>query len=196
MTKPNLGLKRTCTACQAHFYDLGKNPAACPKCKTMNDINAVQKTRRGRKTSVEVAKDDPLLKAKAKAEAKKIKKPVKEIEDIDLDEFEDIETPDAEEEIEEIEEIEDIDDIDELEDASTKKDEEELSIEGDDDALIDTVDEDEEEEEDDDDAKAKRGKKKPAAAPKGKAKGKPAKAAASKLPAKSKKILPVAKKRR
>ena len=28
----SLGIKRTCPACNARFYDLGKDPIECPKC--------------------------------------------------------------------------------------------------------------------------------------------------------------------
>lgn len=34
MPKPELGTKRTCPSCGAAFYDLGKNPAVCPKCES------------------------------------------------------------------------------------------------------------------------------------------------------------------
>lgn len=34
MAKPELGLKRTCVSCGAKFYDMGKQPAVCPKCGT------------------------------------------------------------------------------------------------------------------------------------------------------------------
>ncbi|MBU6499432.1 MAG: TIGR02300 family protein [Rhodospirillales bacterium] len=34
MAKPELGTKRICVACSAHFYDLRRNPATCPKCAT------------------------------------------------------------------------------------------------------------------------------------------------------------------
>ena len=34
MVKPELGQKRTCVACAAKFYDLGRTPAVCPKCDT------------------------------------------------------------------------------------------------------------------------------------------------------------------
>ncbi|WP_439577329.1 TIGR02300 family protein [Elioraea sp.] len=34
MAKVELGLKRTCVACGAKFYDLMRSPAACPKCGT------------------------------------------------------------------------------------------------------------------------------------------------------------------
>ncbi len=32
MSKPELGVKRDCPECGARFYDLGKEPAHCPKC--------------------------------------------------------------------------------------------------------------------------------------------------------------------
>ena len=34
MAKAELGLKRTCVACGARFYDLARSPAVCPKCGT------------------------------------------------------------------------------------------------------------------------------------------------------------------
>lgn len=34
MAKAELGNKRVCVACSAKFYDLGKQPAICPKCAT------------------------------------------------------------------------------------------------------------------------------------------------------------------
>ncbi len=169
MTKVNWGLKRQCVGCSSRFYDLGKNPASCPKCKTSNDINAPVKTRRGRaKATVEVAADDPLLKEKARAEGKqKVKKPVvaKEIDDVDLEEFEDIETIDAEEEIEEIaDDVEDIESLEELEDIeATGTDDEEIEIEDEagDGAIIDGIDDEEEmdDDEEEDGKSSKRGAK-------------------------------------
>lgn len=35
MTKPELGIKRTCSSCGAKFYDLHKDPIICPKCETV-----------------------------------------------------------------------------------------------------------------------------------------------------------------
>jgi uncharacterized protein (TIGR02300 family) len=148
-------MKRICPSCGAKFYDLGQNPAKCPKCGVAHDVNAVVKTRRRSKAST-ADSNDPLAKVAAKNEAKakiKIKKPVKEIEDVDLEEFEELETLDSEEEIEEMEEIEDIDSLEEIEDIETP--EEELSTEimiegdGDDEALIDDIEEENEEEEED-----------------------------------------------
>ena len=34
MVKPELGSKRICVSCSTKFYDLGKQPAVCPKCAT------------------------------------------------------------------------------------------------------------------------------------------------------------------
>ena len=34
MPKPELGEKHTCVSCGARFFDLGKDPAVCPKCST------------------------------------------------------------------------------------------------------------------------------------------------------------------
>ena len=164
MTKTDWGTKRACPKCAARFYDLGKNPAHCPKCGTEHDVTAIAKPRRGRgKAVVQTIAAD--AKEKAKLDAKlKAKKPVKEIEDIDLEEFEDIETLDTEEEIEELEEIEDIETLDELEKADDGKpgDENNDEIDVVDETLIDDVDEEELEEEDEPASKrpAKNDKKK------------------------------------
>lgn len=32
MAKPELGIKRTCLSCSTKFYDLNRDPIACPKC--------------------------------------------------------------------------------------------------------------------------------------------------------------------
>lgn len=34
MVRPELGSKRTCVQCGTRFYDLGRQPAVCPKCGT------------------------------------------------------------------------------------------------------------------------------------------------------------------
>lgn len=145
MDKNSLGNKRICVGCSSKFYDLGKNPAPCPKCKTMNDINAQFKVRRKSKAVIEVDNDDPLVKQKAKQEAKqKPKKAGKHVEGVDLEDFEEIvvEGEDEIEEMEEIDDIDDIEDLEELEDVETEGelDDDELAI--DDDTLIDDVEED------------------------------------------------------
>jgi uncharacterized protein (TIGR02300 family) len=37
LANTTLGEKRTCPECGAKFYDLGKRPCVCPKCKTTFD---------------------------------------------------------------------------------------------------------------------------------------------------------------
>ena len=32
MSKPELGVKRTCVGCAVRFYDMLRSPAVCPKC--------------------------------------------------------------------------------------------------------------------------------------------------------------------
>ncbi len=46
MAKPELGLKRVCVSCGAHFYDLTKTPAMCPKCGTEQPVEQ-PRVRRG-----------------------------------------------------------------------------------------------------------------------------------------------------
>jgi len=158
VTKVDWGTKRVCPKCVARFYDLGKNPAACPKCGTEHDVTVVPKPRRGRGKAAVVYSnvESTAGKEKAKIAAKaKIQKPVKEIEGIDLEEFEDIETLDTEEEIEELEEIEDIETLDELEKVEEGKpgDDEAVIEDEASGVLIDEVDETEDSEAADEDSK-------------------------------------------
>ena len=41
MAKPELGTKRLCAGCGAKFYDLNKDPIACPKCGTVYEVAVV-----------------------------------------------------------------------------------------------------------------------------------------------------------
>jgi uncharacterized protein (TIGR02300 family) len=43
VAKPELGLKRQCMSCGAKFYDLGKDPAVCPKCATVYQAVALSR---------------------------------------------------------------------------------------------------------------------------------------------------------
>lgn len=194
MVKPSWGLKRHCPRCGNRFYDLGKNPVPCPKCKFANDTSAPYRPRRGRGRAA--AKVVP-IKAKPVVVAPKPKKPVKAIEGVDLEEFEDIETIDGEEEIEEIEEVDDIEPIEEIEeDASEKLDDaialEEEHVVGavlvDDVETVQKVDDDEDEDED----KSKSRKKK-VPVKKSAVGSQPKKSKSSKPPAKAVKAKPKAK---
>jgi hypothetical protein len=156
--KASWGNKRHCPYCGNRFYDLGKNPIPCPKCKRSLDIHAPVRLRRGKsKSSLVVDADDPLAKEKAKAEVRNNlpKKPVKQIEGVNLDEFEDIETGDDKEEIEEMEEMEDdiesLEELEDIDDSDDDIDDDDIVLEDDDvgdEVLIDVVEEEEETEED------------------------------------------------
>jgi uncharacterized protein (TIGR02300 family) len=46
VVKPEWGTKRTCQACGARFYDLRREPPACPKCGAEQTGKAAAKVRR------------------------------------------------------------------------------------------------------------------------------------------------------
>lgn len=46
MSKPEWGVKRLCHSCSALYYDMGKDPAVCPKCNTPYDPETLLKSRR------------------------------------------------------------------------------------------------------------------------------------------------------
>ncbi|HVV93555.1 MAG TPA: TIGR02300 family protein [Hyphomicrobiales bacterium] len=48
MARPELGIKRQCQNCGAKFYDLGHDPATCPKCGTVQQVVAAAVVARGR----------------------------------------------------------------------------------------------------------------------------------------------------
>jgi uncharacterized protein (TIGR02300 family) len=48
MAKAVWGLKRTCQACGARFYDLQRDPISCPKCGAEYDPEVLLKSRRGK----------------------------------------------------------------------------------------------------------------------------------------------------
>lgn len=174
MSKINLGNKRVCVECGAKFYDLGNNPAACPKCKTMNDINAQVKVRRKNRVALEVDNDDPLIKHKEKQDARqKPKKTSKNVEvGVDLEDFEDVLPVEGEDEIEELEEIDDIEDLEDLEELEDSEPEEPMDddITIDDDTLIDDIEDADFEEVEEDEAEPE--KKSPASKAGGKGKKK------------------------
>ncbi len=92
MAKIELGTKRICVACGARFYDLGKSPAACPKCGTEQPIEQL-KPRRGGGGNV--------------VEEKRVKKPVpSSAEDADV-EVESIEETEEEDVLEDASDLED-----------------------------------------------------------------------------------------
>src|SRR5258707_14854611 len=79
VVKAAWGTKRTCQSCGAHFYDLHKNPIACPKCGSIYDPEAIAKSRRGR-SSAEKA-------AAARPAPRPVPVPVEETADPELEEI-------------------------------------------------------------------------------------------------------------
>jgi uncharacterized protein (TIGR02300 family) len=51
LASQELGAKQICPTCQTKFYDLGRRPAACPKCGTAFDPEEALRTRRVRARS-------------------------------------------------------------------------------------------------------------------------------------------------
>ena len=106
MAKPELGLKRTCVACGAKFYDLLRTPAVCPKCATEQPAEQPRLRRNGA-----TPLDERLKKAPGTPEA--------ETDDIEV---EDIEGDEAIEDAEELED--DAEDIGEDIEVGNDRDEE------------------------------------------------------------------------
>ena len=54
MPKPDLGRKHECSECGARFYDLGKEPATCPKCGKVSTfaLGAIPERKRRRREEV------------------------------------------------------------------------------------------------------------------------------------------------
>ena len=102
MAKPEWGVKRICTNCQARFYDLQKNPIECPSCGTTFEPEVFAKPKRARSAAPSEAARKA---AAAEAEKRKKAKEAAEAEDNDLDDDLD-------------DDIEDEDDDGVLEDAS------------------------------------------------------------------------------
>jgi len=81
MAKPELGMKRTCVACGARFYDLTKSPAVCPKCGTEQPADQPRLRRAGGN----VAEDKRLKKVPTTPEDVEVDvEGVEEVEDEDV----------------------------------------------------------------------------------------------------------------
>ncbi len=68
MVKPELGTKRICVNCAARFYDLGRQPAVCPKCETEQPVEQ-PRTRRPSGNVVEDKRPKKVAPVEAEAEA-------------------------------------------------------------------------------------------------------------------------------
>jgi uncharacterized protein (TIGR02300 family) len=57
VAKPELGTKRQCQSCSAKFYDLGRDPIACPKCGSIFEIMLARGARASAETDDELEID-------------------------------------------------------------------------------------------------------------------------------------------
>ncbi|MFZ4789059.1 MAG: TIGR02300 family protein [Beijerinckiaceae bacterium] len=89
MAKPDLGTKRQCLSCGSKYYDLGKDPAVCPRCGTIYQPAVALRSRAEAKVvdedeEVEVEIDAPELISLEEAEVEESEKdPV--IDDVEID---------------------------------------------------------------------------------------------------------------
>jgi uncharacterized protein (TIGR02300 family) len=93
MPKPELGLKRVCVSCGTRFYDLGKQPAVCPKCGTEQPADQPRLRRGGnvadlRKAKKPVAADEAEADPEVEAEGDEAEEGVLE-DTSDLDDDDD-----------------------------------------------------------------------------------------------------------
>ncbi len=117
VVKANWGLKRHCPSCGGKYYDLGKNPSACPSCRYVYDITVPLRARRGRnKPAIVVDKDDPLVKLKADAKKAKAKAASEDFDETEVDSDEESEEIEEVDEIEVIEDLEEVDEDDDMDD--------------------------------------------------------------------------------
>lgn len=79
MAKPELGMKRTCVACGARFYDLTKSPAVCPKCGTDQPLDQP----RVRRPGGNVVEDKRLKKGPATTEDVDVEVDVEGVEEVE-----------------------------------------------------------------------------------------------------------------
>jgi len=61
VAKPELGAKRQCQSCGTRFFDMNKNPIACPKCGAIYQVVALTRTaaRAMQEEESEVEKENP-----------------------------------------------------------------------------------------------------------------------------------------
>ena len=111
VAKPEWGTKRTCQSCGALFYDKTKNPAACPKCGTEDNLQPLLKPRRSPPTPKPAPRPAPVKKVEKEDED--------EDEDADDDDIEDLEVDDDDDDL--IVDVSDDDDDDDDDDVAVVK---------------------------------------------------------------------------
>ena len=120
MAKPELGAKRQCQSCGTKFYDLNKDPIACPKCGAIYQIAAT--TRATPRTEAE--EETELEKEDAETVSlEEVEETEAAAESLDVEDEVEIEGDDAEDDTF-LEEEESDDDVSGLIDGDIESDEE------------------------------------------------------------------------
>ncbi len=60
MVKAEWGIRRSCAACSAKFYDLKKTPPVCPKCGSVYEMIVSGRGRRSKASALSAGKADVL----------------------------------------------------------------------------------------------------------------------------------------
>ena len=95
LANPELGAKQICPNCQSKFYDLGRRPAACPKCGTEFDPEEALKSRRVRaRAAAPDYEDAEVAPPKAPVETDGFEDEVDETPEVDEGAVEPLETED------------------------------------------------------------------------------------------------------
>ena len=119
LAKPEWGMKRTCAACGARFYDLKRDPIICPKCETVFDPDQATRLKRAR-----TAAPTPDAKPAAAPAAAATATAAAADEDAELEEAADVEDVEVDDEaddvLEDASDLNDSDDLDEIVDGVEK----------------------------------------------------------------------------
>ncbi|MEF3366856.1 TIGR02300 family protein [Methylocystis sp. 9N] len=120
MAKPELGAKRQCQSCGTKFYDLNKDPIACPKCGAIYQVAAVSRAagRVVEAEDTEIEKENPDT-----VSLEEVEETESVAESIDVEDDVEIEADDADDTFLEEEEGDD-DDVSGLIDGDIESDEE------------------------------------------------------------------------
>ena len=88
MAKPELGAKRQCQSCATKFYDLNKDPIACPKCGAIFHIAALSRApaRAEEEEDAEVEKEDvDTISLDEAAEEEAAVEAIDDVEDVEIE---------------------------------------------------------------------------------------------------------------
>ena len=94
MSKPELGTKRDCPSCGAKFYDLNRNPVACPKCKHEFVPDSGAKAKRAKPVEKPKEKPAPARPAVVDDDGETVSLDAMRDEELAADDIEDVEIED------------------------------------------------------------------------------------------------------